>query len=68
MQAWAGTAGLLQRGFTFPHVNEAFLTLKSLFIVEHGPCSTAAQALMLYSVIAAWRGFSSVTKVKFHVT
>lgn len=54
-QAWAATAEL-----TFPHVNQAFLTLKRLFIMEHGPCSSAAQTLMLYGVTAAWSGFGSL--------
>lgn len=57
-QAWAVNAGTLQCGLTFPHVNQAFLTLKRLFIVEHGPCSTAAPTLMLYNVMLAWCGFS----------
>lgn len=64
MQAWAGTAGLLQRGFTFPHANEAFLTLKKKLVYS----GAWPPVPLLYSVIAAGGGFSRVTEVKFHVT
>lgn len=63
VQAWAVAAGLWSVRSLLPHVNQAF-ALKMLFIVEHGPCSTAAQTLMPYNVIAALSGFSSVTKAK----
>ncbi len=39
-QAWAVTAG-----HTFPHVNQAFLTLKRLFIMECGDCRADTNAL-----------------------